>query len=274
MRQLRNNCILCNNEYPSLLCIEDDVKVFRCSNCGLVYSGEIPETIFDRKETPETIYDDTQKLRNQIYHEIYNIIKRYKTTGFLCDVGCRAGNFLDVVKQSYDVYGVEVSDKLAQYCRDRGLNVYAGTLQECNLNNDALDIITYLSVFEHLKNPDKELKQIDKNLKPNGILVLEIPNLRFWRMKIQLFKLINKSPGLMPLIHLFYYDQKVIERFLDKHGFEILFIKPSFSCEGQSSALLSFLYKFIASISTKLPVGQIICNNLVIIACKDGTKNV
>lgn len=263
-----NTCILCGFNQSDIYHIDNGVEMLKCSKCGLVYSSQIPNSIFERDEKPEILYEETETSRNSTFTKFISILNSYKPSGKLCDVGCRTGNFIRLAEKYYNVVGVEVSETFAKYCYANNLNVYNGTLKKCQFGKDSFDIVTYLSVFEHLADPCNELNQISKCLKSDGILLLEIPNLTFWNIKKKVFKLINQNPGLMPLNHLFYYNRNTIKGLLAKYGFDVILIEPSISCEGQQSKVLAKMYTGLTSILSSTPIRFYVCNNLTIVACK------
>jgi len=67
---------LCGSKYSKVIFVEDGVEILKCKDCGVVYSGQIPEKVFEREDSPERISQDTRSSRMHIY--IYQFSGRSK----------------------------------------------------------------------------------------------------------------------------------------------------------------------------------------------------
>jgi 2-polyprenyl-3-methyl-5-hydroxy-6-metoxy-1,4-benzoquinol methylase len=61
-----------------------------------------------------------------------------------------------------------------------------GSAEKLPFPNKSFDAVTLLEVIEHLKNPEKTLKEIKRVLKPNGQVIISTPNVT-WGWKIVWF---------------------------------------------------------------------------------------
>jgi SAM-dependent methyltransferase len=106
------------------------------------------------------------------------IVTRSKKTGRILDVGCATGSFLLGMKEihSWEVFGVEISPHAANIARMNGLEVFTGTLEEANFSAASFDAVTLWDVLEHLHDPISSLGEIYRILKPEGTLVVRVPN--------------------------------------------------------------------------------------------------
>lgn len=92
----------------------------------------------------------------------------------LLDVGCAAGDFLEIVKSKFECSGVEINAELAQKARDKGFEVTTGVLADIPGEN-RFDVISMLQVIEHLVTPVEPLADVYRLLRPGGTFYLDTP---------------------------------------------------------------------------------------------------
>ena len=95
----------------------------------------------------------------------------------LLDIGCSAGQFLKAVAPHVGTaMGIEYNESDAAFVRSIGYKVWSVPIEETDIPLASLDIVTVYQTFEHVKEPQRFLKSIAKYLKPDGHLVIEVPN--------------------------------------------------------------------------------------------------
>jgi ubiquinone/menaquinone biosynthesis C-methylase UbiE len=234
-------CNLCHSSesipifrQTDLLLERDDVfaTFVKCQQCGLLYQNPRPTP--DEMEThyppeyesfnPEPSEKKASWLLSLALHrginKRTNFVTRHKEQGRLLDIGCSTGYFLRGMRMisGWEVYGVEVSSHAAQIARQKyNLNVFNGTLDQANYPNGYFDAITLWDVLEHLHDPKASLREIHRVLKPDGLLVLRIPNGKSW--DAQLFG--QYWAGLDAPRHLYVFDQGTLRQILEAVGFSI-----------------------------------------------------
>ncbi|MHB1166921.1 MAG: class I SAM-dependent methyltransferase [Carboxydocellales bacterium] len=141
----------------------------------------------------------------------------------LLDVGCGPGFFLNVAKkQGWKVKGVEISEFAATFANENfGLEVITGTLEAGLFHPDSFGLVTLWDVLEHLPEPLDTLMEINKVLRPGGLLVLTTGDIGSFFAKIcgSRWHLLNIPE------HVFYFNQLSIQHILVKAGFKVLDIK-------------------------------------------------
>jgi len=96
----------------------------------------------------------------------------------LLDVGCGNGAFLDHMRNlGWEVAGVEPDGIAVSVARERGLEVYQGSLEEARFPDEHFDVITMNHVIEHVTDPIGLFKECRRVLKPDGKLVVVTPNI-------------------------------------------------------------------------------------------------
>jgi len=118
---------------------------------------------------------------------VNDLIKKYKIKkkNFILDAGCGAGFNALYLRKHGKVYGIDNSKIALKFCKKRGLkNIILSDIAKTKFKNNSFDIITCLGVFYHKNaNPKKILKEFERILKKNGILIITTSALDFLRNK-------------------------------------------------------------------------------------------
>jgi len=205
---------------------KNDIPIYRCSICGV---GRARIEGFD----PESYYTD--EYFNGGYDESYvdylaseEVLRREfrKTVRYLrrlgavegkcLEIGCAYGFFLQEARPYYDVYGVELADAAARYCRETGLaNVRKGKLnREFLAEIGALDVVVMLDVIEHIDGLEDVTNMVTSFMKPGAVLLLTTGD---WSSLLA--RLAGKSWRLMaPPGHLWYLTVDSLDVLMLRHG--------------------------------------------------------
>jgi len=97
--------------------------------------------------------------------------------GRLLDVGCGGGLFAACAKRvGWDVQGLDPNPAAVEAAARYGVSVRTATIEESGFDANTFDIIYSNDVIEHVLNPIKAFKEIDRLLAPKGVLILSTPN--------------------------------------------------------------------------------------------------
>jgi len=97
--------------------------------------------------------------------------------GKLLDVGCGSGNTLLSARQlGWDVVGLEIDSNAVKTAKQRGLNVLEGDFRQLRQFENQFDCIICSHVLEHVHYPLELLEMLTKALRPQGVLMLSLPN--------------------------------------------------------------------------------------------------
>jgi 2-polyprenyl-3-methyl-5-hydroxy-6-metoxy-1,4-benzoquinol methylase len=131
----------------------------------------------------------------------------------LLDLGCGAGDLGQAIKSRLGctVTGVTYSPQeaeLATTALDRVFVEDLETLQTHPLGT--FDCIVCSHVLEHLRYPDKLLQQLHANLNPEGVLLIALPNVLFWKQRLEFLagRFRYTEGGIMDSSHFRFYDWK------------------------------------------------------------------
>jgi 2-polyprenyl-3-methyl-5-hydroxy-6-metoxy-1,4-benzoquinol methylase len=147
-----------------------------------------PEKIGLYYQTEEYVShsETTKGIINKLYHIVRKknttdklaLVNRFSTfRGDLLDVGCGAGYFLSVCQQDgWRIEGVELSDLARNTAEKRISRPVFPSTDALEATGKKFDVITLWHVFEHLYDVNASFVQLKRLLKPDGTLILALPN--------------------------------------------------------------------------------------------------
>ncbi len=180
-------CPVCHNEGFSAWGAVGRFTIQQCCGCGLGVT-----TPFPGREEQETANRQLYSLEQRIaayqarhgffvarYRRQLRAIRSFKQTGRLLDIGCNIGIFLNEARRSgFDVAGVELNSDCAGYARSSlGLDVRSEYLEEAGFSGSSFDVVTMYDVLEHVPDLYGILAEVRRILKPDGLLVVQSPNI-------------------------------------------------------------------------------------------------
>jgi SAM-dependent methyltransferase len=135
----------------------------------------------------------------------------------LLEVGSSTGDFLRAAQARFDVQGIEADAAAASVAHSRGLHCFRGSIAEAGLPPDSFDLAVLYHVFEHFRDPRRELRQLRRLVRPRGVLVLETPDVEtIW------FRLLGERWRQIIPDHLFFFSPATLGRLLQEEGWTVL----------------------------------------------------
>lgn len=149
-------------------------------NLGKYYESEDYISHTDNKRSFfEKLYHliKSRALKNKL--NLVNSLQSNK--GALLDIGVGTGDFLTVAKNNgWQTKGIEPSQKAKAIAIRKGISFVEQTLE---LENNSYDIITMWHVLEHVPNLEAQIKELKRVLKPNGTILIAVPNFKSYDAK-------------------------------------------------------------------------------------------
>lgn len=230
LRDSPPSCDLCGSAERSSLPGSDriDGPLFECSQCGLRYVGgwtrgpawaapSEAETVRIVRETIERFpnLERSEEERLNVLNARWrlNLIRRYRGSGRLLEVGCGRGDFLKAAREWFEVSGVEPDPALAAVASREG-PVFTGLIEESPRTE--FDLAVSFHVIEHVESPTRFLRSVADRLKPGGLLVLETPDIGAWPYRLMRSRWRQFIPG-----HYYFFDHTTLPRLLAKCGFNL-----------------------------------------------------
>ena len=172
------NCIdhtITREKFSLLKNTEYDILVTQPipSEIGKYYESEEYISHTDNSKTLiDKLYQIVRKytLKNKL-----NLINSFNTDGKnLLDIGCGTGDFLNICnRRKWNVTGIEPNKRARNISISKKIN----TLEDIEkVENKTFDVITLWHVLEHVTNVYEYIENIKKLLKPNGVIIVAVPN--------------------------------------------------------------------------------------------------
>ena len=98
----------------------------------------------------------------------------------VCDLGCGAGTFLSQMRSLQAIpTGVDPSSHSAEALRIKNIEFHLGTAEALPsaLTNRRFDIVSMFQSLEHCRDPGLAVSNAVSLLKPDGLLVIDVPNM-------------------------------------------------------------------------------------------------
>ena len=178
------------NLKPFLNCIdytvsEESYEVMKNEVYDMLVTSPVPsnldkyylsENYISHTDSKKSLFDKVYQLvKNYTLKKKLKLINSFKTEEkTILDVGAGTGDFLKVCKTGgWKITGIEPSDKAREYAESKNIVLYENLNQ---VENNQFDVITLWHVLEHIPNLVEYIKQLKKLLKPNGVLIIAVPN--------------------------------------------------------------------------------------------------
>ncbi len=231
------NCLLCGEDSTDTL-VADGVpaRIVRCKNDGLVYLSPRPTRSHIRQFHHQFVRQDNLDLfdsyRRRTLRREAHIIQRLKRPGALLDIGCATGTFLEqFAAPPWRLHGVETSPVGAELARTRaGADVFCGTLRKAAYPSKCFDVVTVLDTFFYFPAPRRELGEIRRILKDDGLLAIEIPGFRYRKFRdrgLICYLADGRWSRISPRNpDLYYFSPATLKALLDSAGFRIRRVIP------------------------------------------------
>jgi len=220
-----NLCNVCGGTEVSVLANHSRsdklIRTVICKDCGLVWSDPLPHNL-------RGFYEDDYRVA---YKGTYSpkpkhILRAGKVALYrrklldkwiaqpikILDVGTGGGEFAYLLQSlGHNVSGIEPNKGYAEFSRQEyGLNIQVGFIQDILQSDGSFDLITIWHVLEHTENPCDVLTKLHTLLKPQGVLVVEVPTIEATR----------QSPkSTFHEAHIFNFNLATLRKLGEKVGF-------------------------------------------------------
>lgn len=216
-------CIICDQDNW----LSKYGKLKQCKYCGLVRADDRYFQTDSKKIYTDEYFNGLDYLNYSAeevalkhnFNSRIKLIKTFKKTGKLLDIGCAYGYFLEIAKQNkYLPTGIELNKQIAGIAeKQSGCKVLNGDFAKLNIKKNSFDIITMLDTIEHFKSPEIYVKKAKTVLKNGGVLVIETGNIEALLPKLQK----EKWRLITPPTHLYYFSKHTLRLLLEKEGYKV-----------------------------------------------------
>ncbi len=149
--------------------------------------------------------------------------------GRILDIGCASGKLgEDIIKATApkEYIGIEIVPEIAEMAHTRLSKVLIGNAESIlpKIDTGSFDWVIMADILEHTVDPWSLISEVSRIIKPHGMLLMSIPNVRNLGV---LFDLACKGRwdytpfGIMDQGHLRFFTRSTITELLTKSKFEI-----------------------------------------------------
>lgn len=225
-------CISCGNSnfkyYLDNMVLQ--LPMYICQNCKLYITGNSQQeldallsTYYEsdfwdvnrKKGMNDEHTDDYSRARTRLWQSQFKYLKNFfSKKSKILEIGSGHGEaLLEFDKLNYNVIGVEPDKKSVQHLKRilKKCKIIESTAENFQLDTK-FDLVWMSHVFEHLSNPIEFLNRLKKNIKNNGLLFIEVPNVE----KENDYRTFTKTP------HAYNYSAKSLQNILKQSEYEII----------------------------------------------------
>jgi SAM-dependent methyltransferase len=196
MIDISNSPINENTLKPFLKCVDHTVSqeeflILRDVNTDLLITSPRPKNedlgSYYESESYISHTDSKQTILDKIYQLVkkYSLAKKVKLIDSLIDdnssekkildIGCGTGDFLLASKNDgWNISGIEPNEKAKSLAENKLNQKINDDFFELSLQQ--FDVVSMWHVLEHVPNLTDYILELKKKLKPNGILIVAVPN--------------------------------------------------------------------------------------------------
>lgn len=143
-----------------------------------------------------------------------------------CGDGGTAGPWISAHAAQY--IGVDIAQSAIDKAQARGLDARriedAGALP---FDDGSFDVVISIEVLEHLLEPQRVAAEALRILRPGGVFLVSVPNVAYWRRRLELALLARWNPFGDDLStrepwrdpHIRFFTPKTLRRMLEQAGF-------------------------------------------------------
>ncbi len=155
--------------------------------------------------------------------------------GRYLEIGCGAGATLAFIRdQGLSTWagGVEYSPEAAALAAAKGFDyLRQGDVEglELGIEPASLDVILCLDVLEHLRDPWAVAARLAGLLKPGGVMIASLPNIRHYKIVLPLLfagRWDYQDAGILDRTHLRFFVRNTAAALLHQAGLEVEAIHP------------------------------------------------
>ncbi|MGB7842678.1 MAG: class I SAM-dependent methyltransferase, partial [Salinimicrobium sp.] len=188
--------------------------------------NELPDFYKSEKYISHT--DSKRSFLDKIYQVVKSYMLQRKITwieekkptkGKILDLGAGTGDFLvQAEKSGWEVSGIEPNEGARKLASEKGVDLLENSSE---FSDHSFDVISMWHVLEHVPDLDKQIKELSRLLKPDGLLVVAVPN-----FKSEDAKAYSESWAAYDVPrHLYHFSKKAIKKIFGEYDFELNSVK-------------------------------------------------
>ena len=248
------DCNYCGSiESQTILEIDDTLQIVNCKGCGLTWTLPCPGISYDEQVDYFENYLNNEKLFRSFFTPLLSFTREHISAGKLLEIGSSVGFLLEeAMACGFQVEGIELNKKAAEYCANKGIKINNCLLEECQFPDGKFEVVIMSHVLEHIADLKGFLAEINRVLAPSGYIVLSQPTYAGLIAKI----LKSKWYGWAPRDHVWHFTPKSIGYVLEQSGFNVKGLRRNTMHYPFGHRLRSFCIALIAVTAGLLGMGD------------------
>lgn len=147
-------------------------------------------------------------------------LKNIPKDSVVLDIGCGSGAIGAELRsrEISQIYAVEVDARAREHVK----NIYLETRDSIDGFASAtgrFNVILLLDVLEHTTNPSELLEKVENLLAPGGMLLLSVPNVAHWSIRLSLLLGFFEytSRGILDNTHFRFFTKRTLGKLIEQH---------------------------------------------------------
>jgi len=209
-----------------------------CHVNGMKYARDVFKAVVRYKRTVRAVANYPEYAEYAVHYPLkesrfssHDYFRRFAGKGHeILDVGCGEGYFAEELGEAGNkVVGVDLlaepkcAHALEQY-HQADLDAGLGDSVKAALNGRQFDRVLLQDVLEHLRSPEKMLRDCRPLVKPSGMLLVSVPNVANITVRLSLlFGRFNyQQRGILDKTHVRFFTRKTARKLIIENGYEIV----------------------------------------------------
>jgi 2-polyprenyl-3-methyl-5-hydroxy-6-metoxy-1,4-benzoquinol methylase len=226
--RVRTACPVCGDDRHQPLYAKYGYMVVACPGCRVRYVNPRPTPEQLKRFYREQYFVGDESGTIHLQHRDIKLgsarlrlalAREFSGKGSLLDIGCGGGLLVQAAtEEGWTAIGMDPSASgLRAARRASPVRLVAGQLESAPFKSRRFEVITAMDVLEHVFSPETSLQAARQLLAPNGLLLIETPNMAGWLPRL----LGSHHPWVRPPEHLTYFTPDTLRRLLEHTGFRI-----------------------------------------------------
>lgn len=173
---------------------QEPFEIVECEDCHLLYTTPRPSADEIGKYYQSENYYSHQENKKGFIPRLYEAIKKVNikhkfemavdgllldSAGKMLEIGCGVGDFLHYAEQQgWECYGAEPSEDAVKILHSKSNAKIVKPAQIEDFPDASFDLICMWHVLEHVDDLRWQIEQLKRLVKPNGRIVIALPNYR------------------------------------------------------------------------------------------------
>jgi SAM-dependent methyltransferase len=221
-------------------------NIVACTNCGLVFRDPRPDAGAIRHAYERDRYGH-ERLRAlfdsqvELFRPKARYLRRWLRSGpetFVVELGSFVGGFLAAGREcGWRIAGIDPGEEVAAFCEQQGFQVLRETIEEATLPAASAHCVAIWNTFDQIVNPKATLRNVQRLLRPGGILAVRVPNGEGFRRAVDWQRRLPRPfsgvvraamawNNLLAFPYLDGYSERTLDRLLTRYGMRRLAVVP------------------------------------------------